>query len=209
MVQNNTSNGLKVALIGDGGVGKSSILSILQGEVFSACYVQTKDRIIKSHDIVLQNGRRQSLQIWDTAGSDDFRTYTAHSIKDVKGVIIVFDVCNETSYMNVQNWIKTLNHYVENAADSVVIIIAANKIDKESRYRKVKPEQVQQLAHQHNVQCIEVSAKTGERIQELFDLLASALAERATRQEEAPRAGEDEEVSEPDDGGFLSSCVLL
>ncbi|KXJ21688.1 ras-related protein Rab-13 [Exaiptasia diaphana] len=209
MPQNPSSNGLKVALVGDSKVGKSTILSRLLGDSFSPLYVQTKERVIKSKYVEVTGERPQKLQIWDTAGDGDYRTIAAYSIKDVQGIIVVFDVCEEDSYMHVQNWMSVIQNTIEHA-DSIVIVIAANKIDK-IKTRKIQPEQIEQLAHQYSVKYVEVSAKSDDNIDKLFKLVAFELHKKAVEQSSYKR---NEDESEDDTDSIESkkskfSCILL
>ncbi|XP_027039973.1 ras-like GTP-binding protein RYL1 [Pocillopora damicornis] len=127
----------KIALVGDSGVGKSKILSSYLGERFNPLYVQTRERETKN--TVVNVGRRVvELQIWDTPGNDHFRTVTAAYVQeDVQGVVVVFDVTNYDSFLNVHHWVKTVEQYARQ--DNVNFVFVGNKTDMEEK-RKVSKE---------------------------------------------------------------------
>ncbi|RMX49132.1 hypothetical protein pdam_00003941 [Pocillopora damicornis] len=145
----------KIALVGDSGVGKSKILSSYLGERFNPLYVQTRERETKN--TVVNVGRRVvELQICnirlhsgqnavdsqiiakDTPGNDHFRTVTAAYVQeDVQGVVVVFDVTNYDSFLNVHHWVKTVEQYARQ--DNVNFVFVGNKTDMEEK-RKVSKE---------------------------------------------------------------------
>ncbi|EDO40409.1 predicted protein [Nematostella vectensis] len=198
--------GHKIAIVGDSGVGKSTIFALLTGERFSSYYVKTKERAIATKLVSLPNGTQEKLQLWDTPGADETRTYTSHSIRDVKGVILVFDVSNEDTYLNVNNWIEVINTYSNE--DSVPIIVIANKIDK-VRNRKVKEEQVQQLGIQKGLLFLETSAKSGLNIEQIAPLMAQELQKRSTINTLESDTLSRMNNTPPKDRSIFSSCNLL
>ncbi|KAL9985347.1 hypothetical protein ACROYT_G007738 [Oculina patagonica] len=162
----------KVVLVGDSGVGKSTILSSYRGERFNPCYVQTRDRDIKNAKV--QVGRASvELQIWDTPGDDQCRTMTAaHMREDVQGVIVVFDVTSDDTYYNVQHWVKTIKQYAGN--ENLKFVFVGNKNDVQEG-RKVFVESGEQLARQHNGRYMDASAKKKENIDQIFKAMAESI----------------------------------
>ena len=91
----------KLVIIGDSGVGKSSLLVRFADDTFSENCISTigVDFKIKTIDI---NGERVKLQLWDTAGQERFRTITATYYRGTHGVIVVYDVTSGESFANVK-----------------------------------------------------------------------------------------------------------
>ena len=98
----------KLVIIGDSGVGKSNILLSLVEERFMEVHINTigVDFKIKTFEL---DGKSVKLQIWDTAGQERFRTITSNYYRGADGIILVYDVTNETSFHNIQRWMQDIN----------------------------------------------------------------------------------------------------
>uniref|UniRef100_A0A3Q2QRZ1 Si:dkey-16l2.16 n=1 Tax=Fundulus heteroclitus TaxID=8078 RepID=A0A3Q2QRZ1_FUNHE len=98
----------KLLIIGDSNVGKSSLLLRFADNSFSGSYITTigVDFKIRTVDI---EGERVKLQIWDTAGQERFRTITSTYYRNTHGVIIVYDVTNAESFVNVKRWLNEIS----------------------------------------------------------------------------------------------------
>nr|XP_032836009.1 ras-related protein Rab-35 isoform X2 [Petromyzon marinus] len=97
----------KLLIIGDSGVGKSSLLLRFSDNVFSGSHITTigVDFKIRTMDV---GGERVKLQIWDTAGQERFRTITSTYYRGTHGVIVVYDVTSAESFVNVQRWLQEI-----------------------------------------------------------------------------------------------------
>ncbi|XP_029363970.1 ras-related protein Rab-10 isoform X1 [Echeneis naucrates] len=117
----------KLLIIGDSNVGKSSLLLRFADNSFSGSYITTigVDFKIRTVDI---EGERVKLQIWDTAGQERFRTITSTYYRNTHGVIIVYDVTNPESFVNVKRW---LNEISQNC-DSVCKILGESELQVKS-----------------------------------------------------------------------------
>ena len=93
----------KLLIIGDSGVGKSSLLVRFADNQFSGNYITTIGVDFKIRTIEL-NGERVKLQIWDTAGQERFRTITSTYYRGTHGVIVVYDVASGDSFANVKRY---------------------------------------------------------------------------------------------------------
>jgi Ras-related protein Rab-8A len=72
------------------------------------------------------------LQIWDTAGQERFRTITTAYYRGAMGILLVYDVADETSFVNVRNWMRQID---QNAAENVNRILIGNKCDVDASER--------------------------------------------------------------------------
>ena len=95
----------KLLIIGDSGVGKSSLLVRFADNTFSGNYITTIGVDFKIRTIEI-NGERVKLQIWDTAGQERFRTITSTYYRGTHGVIVVYDVCSGDSFANVKRYVN-------------------------------------------------------------------------------------------------------
>ncbi|CDW56825.1 Ras protein Rab 35 [Trichuris trichiura] len=151
----------KLLIIGDSGVGKSSLLLRFADNTFSPNYITTIGVDFKIRTITV-DGERVKLQIWDTAGQERFRTITSTYYRGTHGVIIVFDVTSGDSFVNVKRWL----HEIDQNCENVQRILVGNKCDEKER-RVVLQVDAQRFADQTNVQYFETSAKENLNVEEV------------------------------------------
>jgi len=106
---------IKLLMIGDSGVGKSCLLLRFSDDSFTTSFITTIgiDFKIKAVEI---DGKRVKLQIWDTAGQERFRTITTAYYRGAMGILLVYDITDEQSFLNIRNWIRNIEQH---ATDSV------------------------------------------------------------------------------------------
>lgn len=107
------------------GVGKSCLLLRYSDDSFTSSFITTIgiDFKIKS---ILCDDSKVKLQIWDTAGQERFRTITTAYYRGAMGILLVYDVAEESSFSNVRNWMRQID---QNAAENVNRILIGNKSD--------------------------------------------------------------------------------
>uniref|UniRef100_A0A8C1K3J7 Si:dkey-16l2.16 n=1 Tax=Cyprinus carpio TaxID=7962 RepID=A0A8C1K3J7_CYPCA len=103
----------KLLIIGDSNVGKSSLLLRFADNSFSGSYITTIGVDFKIRTVEI-DGERVKLQIWDTAGQERFRTITSTYYRNTHGVIIVYDVTNPESFVNVKRWLNEISQNCDN-----------------------------------------------------------------------------------------------
>uniref|UniRef100_A0A8D3BL79 Si:dkey-16l2.16 n=1 Tax=Scophthalmus maximus TaxID=52904 RepID=A0A8D3BL79_SCOMX len=103
----------KLLIIGDSNVGKSSLLLRFADNSFSGSYITTIGVDFKIRTVDME-GERVKLQIWDTAGQERFRTITSTYYRNTHGVIIVYDVTNPESFVNVKRWLNEISQNCDN-----------------------------------------------------------------------------------------------
>lgn len=123
---------VKVVLLGEGRVGKTSILlRYTKGEYFDRRTPTIKAGYLQK---VIQMGNNTvQLNIWDTAGQEQFHALAPIYYRDAAGALLVYDITDGESFNRVKSWIRELRTTVGN---DIIIVIAGNKIDLE-RERKV------------------------------------------------------------------------
>lgn len=162
----------KIVLIGDSGVGKSSLAGFFVhgkpakyidstvGAAFFATEKKFNDQLVK-------------LQIWDTAGQERFRSLAELYYRGSHGAILVFDVSNIESFENLRYWISKYQYATENTP----IVVVANKVDIDEDRWAISRQQMKQFSTDLNYSIFFVSAKNGTGITEIFDLLVKDIVQ--------------------------------
>lgn len=117
----------KVVLLGEGRVGKTSILLRYTKGEYSDKQVSTLQASYLDKKLTV-NGSQVQLSIWDTAGQERFHALGPIYYRDAAGALLVYDITDAESFNKVKNWVKELKKIVGN---DIVIVIAGNKIDME------------------------------------------------------------------------------
>jgi len=165
---------LKLLIIGESGVGKSSLLLRFTDDAFDPEQAATIGVDFKVKTVKVNHGDRVKLAIWDTAGQERFRTLTPSYYRGGQGVIVVYDVTNRDSFSKVENWLTELETYSTNL--DLVKMLVGNKCDLESQgERSVAKEEGQKLARKHQMMFIEASAKTREGVACAFEELVEKI----------------------------------
>lgn len=157
----------KYILIGESGVGKTSLINRFTDEKYEQNYSCTigVDFKIKS---VKVGENTAKLQIWDTAGQERFRTITRGYYRGANCIIIVFDLSDSASFLKVSSWLNEISEYI---TEGVEVIILGNKADLIDE-RKIDTESVQNLLAEFNINkenFYEVSAKENKNVNEVFE----------------------------------------
>jgi len=143
----------KLLVIGDSGVGKSSLIAgyvdhCVPEPSITTIGVDTKETTIEV------SGVKVTLEIWDTAGQERYKTASSAYIKNANGIIIVFDITNQLSFDNVTKWLEEISK----VGRQPCILLLGNKLDLSSS-RKVPYQKSKELADQYNLMYSEVSSK--------------------------------------------------
>ncbi|CAD8169418.1 unnamed protein product [Paramecium octaurelia] len=160
---------IKLLIIGDSAVGKTNILKRFCENQYTPSFVSTIGIDFKFRDLEVE-GKLMRLQIWDTAGQERFRTITSTYYKGAMGIILVYAVNNLESFQNIQNW---MNQIRQNASESVIILLVANKSDLNDR--AVQYEQGKNLADSYGIKFFETSAKEGINIIDSFQCISKQI----------------------------------
>ncbi|XP_068142806.1 uncharacterized protein Rab26 isoform X1 [Drosophila tropicalis] len=165
----------KVIMLGDSGVGKTSLLIRFRDGRYVPSYFLSTVGIDFRNKVVVVDGTRVKLQIWDTAGQERFRSVTHAYYRDAHALLLLYDVTNKTTYDNIRAWLGEIREY---AQEDVVIVLIGNKADCSSSERQVKREDGERLGREHNVPFMETSAKTGLNVELAFTAVARQLKSR-------------------------------
>eukprot|EP01114_Cavostelium_apophysatum_P015041 TRINITY_DN4023_c0_g1_i1.p1 TRINITY_DN4023_c0_g1~~TRINITY_DN4023_c0_g1_i1.p1 ORF type:complete len:207 (-),score=24.02 TRINITY_DN4023_c0_g1_i1:43-663(-) len=175
----NTTNEFdaKVVLLGDSGVGKTSlVMRYVQG----TCAPEQNSTIGASFMTkrMFLNNWKVKLQIWDTAGQERFRSMTPMYYRGANAAILVYDMTQAQSFESVKDWVRELN---TNVNDEIVIAIAGNKCDLVDKDGAISS-QVKEYAESIDAMCFETSALTDRGVEDLFFAIAKRMIENHTNQ---------------------------
>ncbi|KAK4472938.1 hypothetical protein MN116_002721 [Schistosoma mekongi] len=165
----------KLLLIGDSGVGKSCLLIRFADESFSETYISTIGVDFKIRTIDL-DGKVVKLQIWDTAGQERFRTITSSYYRGAQGIIIVYDVTDKTSFINVNSWLREIEQYANSTVNRLLV---GNKCDL-SKSRAVDKADAMNFAKEHQMPFLETSAKDAINVEDAFMEMARQIKASTT-----------------------------
>uniref|UniRef100_A0A0D3GNB8 Uncharacterized protein n=2 Tax=Oryza barthii TaxID=65489 RepID=A0A0D3GNB8_9ORYZ len=156
-------------------VGKSCLLLRFSDDTFTTSFITTIGIDFKVRTVEL-DGKRVKLQIWDTAGQERFRTITTAYYRGAMGILLVYDVTDESSFNNIRNWIRNIEQH---ASDNVNKILVGNKVDMDTK-RVVSTAQGQKLADEYGMKFFETSAKTNQNVEQVFFTIARDIKQRLT-----------------------------
>lgn len=168
--------GLKFILVGDIGVGKTSMASRFCEERFEHEVPHTVGIEFYSRSL---NIGKQSVKIlvWDTAGQERFRSITQSYFRDAAAIFIVFDVTKRSTFNAIGRWITDAKELTQPSSIKTVI---GNKADLDDE-REVPFSEALEYAEQNQVPYYETSALSGDRIQDVFIETASSIVDMIKR----------------------------
>ncbi|MHA1914483.1 MAG: Rab family GTPase [Promethearchaeota archaeon] len=159
----------KLSLIGDEGVGKTSMVQRYVHDIFKKDYRATIGTFISKKECKFEELETSvRFMIWDLAGQAQFSRLWPDYLTDSRAGIIVFDITNRNSFENVEKWYGILS---EVASPNLVLILVGNKVDLADS-RTVSLEEGVALAEKLGIPYMETSAKTNENIDDVFEWIA-------------------------------------
>ena len=163
----------KFLIIGDELVGKSKlVLNYVDGQ-FTSEYKLTLGVEIRVKDVEIKN-KTYRIQIWDTAGQENFRSITRAYYKNSVCALVVYDISSRDSFNNVSTWIEDCRNQ---SPKTIFMVLVGNKSDLADK-RQVSTEEGQELAEKYGLQFYETSAKTGENVNDIFYDSADEIAKK-------------------------------
>ncbi len=163
----------KFRIIGDSGVGKSCLLLRHTDDSYTEKYISTIGVDFKVSKQIIDD-KKVKLQIWDTAGQDNFRAIQLPYGHHHHGIILCYDVSDQVSFNNLKQYLSKIK---EQNSEHPSIIIVGNKCDL-TRMKVVEYNTAKEFADSHNLTLIEASAKTGENVDAVFRTLAQQYMKR-------------------------------
>ncbi|MFX1465739.1 MAG: Rab family GTPase [Promethearchaeota archaeon] len=161
----------KIVVVGDGAVGKTTLATHFAYGKFIEYYKMTIGVDFFVKDVLIGNNVIK-LQIWDTAGQERFAFIRPTYYSGASGGLMVFDVNRIESFKSLDKWLKE----VHTNSGKIPLILLGNKIDLD--IRQVKKSQAENYAKKNDLLYYETSAKTGEKVFDVFSELANILYTR-------------------------------
>ncbi|CAO3620799.1 unnamed protein product [Mucor fragilis] len=162
---------VKLVLLGESSVGKSSIVTRYATDTF----VEGRDATIGAAfltKVCSTEDREIKFEIWDTAGQDRFHSLAPMYYRNALAAVVVFDVTKYSSFTRAQSWVQELQRQ---ANPHLTIAFVGNKIDTEKRYRDVSTEEANSYAKEFNLLYFETSARVGTNIHHVFTEIANHI----------------------------------
>jgi len=163
----------KIVIVGDGGVGKSTMIQRLTTGQFIPQKI-TIGTDLATYDIDIDNINIR-LQIWDFAGERRFRLFLPNYSRGATGCLLCYDITRRTSFDSLDEWFNIVN---ENAINPVFILVG-EKLDLADIRRSVKDEHAEELKEKYNLDYFfETSSKSGENNMMIFEILTRSILKK-------------------------------
>ncbi len=182
---------IKVVLIGESGVGKTSIIQRYVNDVYDPNQLLSSSAQFITKTVELNDEQSIKFDVWDTAGQEKFRALAKIFYKDAKAIVLVYDITNRSSFEQLQNyWFKEIE---ENSLSDAILVIVGNKSDLYEE-EKVTDEEAKEYAYNNNIHCFITSARNNVGINNMFEELGNLYLEptfKEKRNQEMKERNED------------------
>jgi Ras-related protein Rab-7A len=174
---------LKVIILGDSGVGKTSLMNRYVKDKFSHQYKATIGADFQSKDIEV-DGRTVTLQTWDTAGQERFQSLGVAFYRGADACILVYDVTDAKTFDSLDTWMEEfLIQASPRNQDTFPFVVLGNKSDMSESDRQVPAAKAQAWCSKHKIPHFETSAKTADNVELAFLTVARNALEQQTESE--------------------------
>ena len=164
---------LKYIIIGDAAVGKSNLLLRYCHGQFKPEYQLTIGVEFGAKNIQINN-KVFRIQIWDTAGQENFRSITRAYYKNSVCALVVYDISSRDTFNNVSTWIEDCKNQ---SPKTIFMALVGNKCDLNDK-RQVSIEEGRELAERNDMMFFETSAKDGINVEEIFINSANEISKK-------------------------------
>eukprot|EP01138_Halocafeteria_seosinensis_P005225 gb/GECG01005342.1/.p1 GENE.gb/GECG01005342.1/~~gb/GECG01005342.1/.p1 ORF type:complete len:378 (+),score=63.06 gb/GECG01005342.1/:1-1134(+) len=170
---------IKLLLLGDQGVGKTSLMLRYAEDKFQNSMMPTMGVDYKTQYMDVEN-QQVKCQIWDTAGQKNFHVITQAYYRGAHGIVLVYDVSDpeEKSFKNVKYWMDNIHQH---STPNTYKVLVGNKVD--SKHRQVSTERGAAAAKEYDMPFFETSAKDGTNVVDTFHTLAAQIVKRINKAE--------------------------
>lgn len=169
----------KIILIGDSTVGKTSILYrflkdkfFLDPSITLGVEMSSKKMRVKSNKFII-------LNIWDSAGQERYKSLTYHFYTGIIGAILVFDLTQEKTLMNIREWKMQIEKH---APPNILLVLIGNKDDETGLL--MDKSKIDTEIEKLGIKYFECSAKSGKNIEHIFNYVAEGIFEKIKKKRE-------------------------
>ena len=167
---------IRLALLGDGAVGKTSIINRFMNLEFREEFISTIGWDKMTTKVKLENGEEMKLSIWDTAGQERFHASAFKVVRKSQGIALVFDLTQKKTFDGIANWLEVIKDNFNN----VSIVLLGNKCDCKEK-REVTEEDTKKMIERFKLPYFETSAKENINITEAIQKLANDVYKKANK----------------------------
>jgi len=172
---------LKVIILGDSGVGKTSLMNQYVNRKFSNQYKATIGADFLTKDVMIDD-RLVTMQIWDTAGQERFQSLGVAFYRGADCCVLVYDVTNPNSFKSLDSWRdEFLIQASPRDPESFPFVVLGNKIDLENRAVSTKRAQTW-CQSKNDIPYFEVSAKEAVNVEQAFQTIARNALQRESQE---------------------------
>ena len=187
---------LRILAVGNAAVGKSSIIKAFNGDQFSPTYLTTlssKDFTYVNTEIEIDGVKKAiRAKLWDSVGQERYQNLIAQTIHNTEGIYIVFDVTEQSTFEDLEKWIKKLNELVN--LKGFPLIVIGNKIDKVDK-RVVSKETAEKFCQENGYSYFETTCLKNETVQvALKCLLQKVYIDNREMYEDKPEPKQEQPV---------------
>ena len=180
----------KVVLVGESGVGKTSIITQFIDQTFQEDQQSTTGGTFSTKSVVCDNGKTLKFEIWDTAGQERYRALTKMFYKDANAAVLVYDITRKDSFEEIQNYWS--NQIKESSPPGIILAVAANKSDLID-HEAVDEEQARKFAEELGAIFVSTTATQIDPVNDLF----IQIAKKYTGSNEIKIKDDDEAQEQP------------
>ena len=165
---------IKTIIIGDSYCGKTTILNKYVNKNFNDTFMATIG-VDYYKSMIIKNDDTYKFSIWDTSGQEKFNSIISSYYRDIGVAIIVFDLTNYNSFVNIKKWLDILSSYeTEGEKEKIIKVVVGNKCDL-VKERRVSQNDAEKICRKHGLDYLETSAKININIDNIFQKIVSVV----------------------------------
>ena len=168
----------KVVVLGDKGVGKTSlVLRHIEGH-FSAQQQSTIGAFFLTKKVTFDDGSTGKMQLWDTAGQERFKAMAGMYYRGADAAIVCYDIGDDRSFIRMKDWVSELLQYSQDEGRGMIMVICCTKIDRPDEEKAIPLVRGREFAAslKCNAAFFETSAKRDEGIRDLFKYITEQVS---------------------------------
>jgi small GTP-binding protein len=167
---------LKIVLLGEANVGKTSLVYRFIENKFRENYKSTLGVNLLKKDMIVEGYGEVSAQIWDLGGQESFKSLRSLYLEGANGAFVVYDMTNNESFEKLGEWVQNFR----DARSDAPMILIGNKSDLKNQIRISESESLE-YASINNMGMIITSAKTGQNVEQAFLELSRRILDRISK----------------------------